>query len=587
MRNNDQSIYGCHGVLQSHTHLRLTARQRLYRLTTEDERKIIMQKPLFKLTALASVVLGLAACGGESKQATSASSGDAANPSTFVYCSEGSPSGFDPGQYTDGATFDASAHTLYNGLVQFTIGTTDVEPALAESWEVSEDGKVYTFKLRQGVKFHTTDFFTPTRDFNADDVVFTLQRMLNKDHPYNKAYPAEYHYASDMGMTEDVGSVEKVDDYTVKITLKNVSAPFVQNLAMPFAYILSAEYADKLAAANKHADINTQPVGTGPFVLKSYQKDQQIRYVKNPDYWNKDNVKIDNLIFAITKDSGVRAQKVEAGECSLSRYNKVAEVEAAKKSDKVTVQSREGYNTGYLSLNSREGRIGSDVRVREALDLAIDKDAIIKAVFAGAGTRATGLLPPSQWGMDTNLKPSSYDPERAKALLKEAGKENATIELWYMPVQRPYNPNAKLMAEMIQADWAKVGLNAKLVTYEWGEYLTRGKKGEADSMLIGWTGDNGDPDNWFGNLLSCSAVGGSNYGGFCDKDFEKVIMDARGTTDKDKRTELYLQAQQMLTEKKPAVYLAHSVTDALLAKNVKGYVLEPLGSTRFEGVSVE
>lgn len=546
-----------------------------------------MEKPLFKLTALAAITLGLAACGGKKEDAASGGGSTSAGASTLVYCAEGSPSGFDPGQYTDGTTFDASAHALYNGLVQFKIGSTDIEPGLAESWEVSEDGKQYTFKLRQGVKFHTTDYFKPSRDFNADDVLFTFQRMLDKKHPFNAAYPAEFPYAADIGMVDDVASVEKVDDYTVKMTLNKVNAPFLQNLAMPFAYVLSAEYADKLTAEGKQANINTQPVGTGPFVLKSYQKDQQIRYVKNPEYWNKDNVKIDNLIFAITKDSGVRAQKVEAGECSLSRYNKVAEVEAAKKSGKVSVESREGYNTGYLSLNSREGRIASDVRVREALDLAIDKDAIINAVFAGAGKRAVGLLPPSQWGVDTNLKASAYDPERAKALLKEAGKENASIELWYMPVQRPYNPNAKLMAEMIQADWAKVGLKAKLVTYEWGEYLSRGKKGEADTMLIGWTGDNGDPDNWFGNLLSCAAVGGSNYGGFCDKEFDKVIIDARSTTDKEKRTALYLDAQKLLVEKKPAVYVAHSVTDALLAKNVKGYILEPLGYTRFEGVSVE
>lgn len=545
----------------------------------------IMQKPLFKLTALAALALGLTACGSENKSGGSADSGG--GNTTLVYCSEGSPGGFDPGQYTDGATFDASAHTLYNGLVQFKIGTTDIEPALAEKWDVSEDGKTYTFHLRKGVKFHTTDYFTPTRDFNADDVVFTFQRMLNKDFAYNKAYPAEFPYASDMGLTEDVASVEKVDDSTVKITLKNINAPFLQNLGMPFAYILSAEYAAQLEKAGKQADINTKPVGTGPFVLKSYQKDQQIRYAKHPEYWNKGNVKIDNLIFAITKDSGVRAQKVEAGECSLSRYNKVAEVEAAKKSGKVNVESREGYNTGYLAFNTREGKLGADPKVREALDLAIDKDAIIKAVFAGSGKRAAGLLPPSQWGVDTNLKPSAYDPEKAKALLKEAGAENKEIALWYMPVQRPYNPNAKLMAEMIQADWAKAGIKAKLVTYEWGEYLSRGKKGEADSMLIGWTGDNGDPDNWFGNLFSCAAVGGSNYGGFCDKEFDKTVAEGRAITDKEKRTAIYMQSQKLLAEKQPAVFIAHSITDALLAKNVKGYVLEPLGSTRFEGVSVE
>ena len=135
------------------------------------------------------------------------------------------------------------------------------------------------------MKFQTTDSFKPTRDFNADDVVFTFQRMLNKDFAYNKAYPSEFPYASDMGLTEDVASVEKVDDHTVKFTLKKVNAPFVQNLGMPFAYILSAEYAGQLEKAGKQADINTKPVGTGPFTLKSYQKDQQIRYVKNPIFF--------------------------------------------------------------------------------------------------------------------------------------------------------------------------------------------------------------------------------------------------------------------------------------------------------------
>ncbi len=548
-----------------------------------------MQKPLFKLTALAALTLSLAACGGGEKKAEGgAAGGESAKGkgNTLVYCSEGSPGGFDSAQFTDGTTFDASAHPIYNGLAEFKSGTTEVEPALAEKWDVSPDGKTYTFHLRKGVKFQTTDYFKPTRDFNADDVVFTFQRLIDKNFAFNKAYAAEFPYAADMGLVGGVKSVEKVDDYTVKFVLNQVNAPFVQNIAMPFAYILSAEYANQLLKANKAADINTQPVGTGPFVLKSYQKDQQIRYVKNPDYWNKDNVKIDNLIFAITKDSGVRAQKVQAGECSVSRYNKVAEVEAAKKSGTVDVQSAEGYNVGYMAMNIEHGKLG-DLKVRQALDLAVDKDAIIKAVYAGAGTRAAGLMPPSQWGVDKSLAPSAYDVEKAKALLKEAGAENQEINLWYMPVQRPYNPNAKLMAEMIQADWAKVGVKAKLVTYEWGEYLKRGQKGEADAILVGWTGDNGDPDNWLGTLFSCKSVGGNNYSRWCNKDYDKLVTEGTQIADQAKRTENYIKAQKIMAEQSPAMFIAHSVTDVLLAKNVKGFVLEPLGMTRFEGVSVQ
>ena len=203
-----------------------------------------MQKPLFKLSALAAVALGLAACGGGDKQAAQSGSQPATTQAqggkNLIYCSEGSPAGFDPAQYTSGTDFDASAYPIYNGLVEFKRGETDIHPALAEKWDISDDGKTYTFHLRQGVKFGATDYFTPTRDFNADDVVFTFKRITDKDFDFNKAYPAEFPYSVDMGLPDLVESVEKVDDHTVKVVLKEVEAPFLQNIAMPFAYIGSA-----------------------------------------------------------------------------------------------------------------------------------------------------------------------------------------------------------------------------------------------------------------------------------------------------------------------------------------------------------
>ena len=187
----------------------------------------------------------------------------------LVFCSEGSPAGFDPGQYTTGTDFDASAETLYNRLSQFERGGTAVIPGLATSWDISDDGLTYTFHLREGVKFHTTPYFTPTRTFNADDVLFTFNRMIDKDMPFRKAYPTEFPYFTDMGMDTNITKVEKVDDKTVKFTLKTVDAAFIQNLAMSFASIQSAEYADKLLKEGKASDINQKPIGTGPFVFKS------------------------------------------------------------------------------------------------------------------------------------------------------------------------------------------------------------------------------------------------------------------------------------------------------------------------------
>jgi len=233
--------------------------------------------------------------------------------STLVYCSEASPAGFDPSQYTSGTDFDASAETVFNRLAQFKRGGTEVEPGLATSWDVAPDGLAYTFHLRSGVKFHTTDDFKPSRDFNAEDVLFTFQRLLDANHPFRKAYPSESPYFSDMDLNTTIKNVEKLDEQTVRFTLNHIDAAFVQNLAMSFASIQSAEYAAQLLKEGRAADINQKPVGTGPFVFKRYQKDSQIRYVANKDYWKPEDVKLDNLIFAITPDAAARLQKLKAG----------------------------------------------------------------------------------------------------------------------------------------------------------------------------------------------------------------------------------------------------------------------------------
>lgn len=551
-----------------------------------------MKKRLCTLSVISASLL-LAACGGGSdapakgsepaKQETATAGGS----KTLVYCSEGSPAGFDPGQYTAGTDFDAGAYPIRNGLVQFERGGTEAKAGLAESWDISEDGKTYTFHLRKGVKFHTTDYFTPSRDFNADDVVFTFKRLIDPNFAFNKVYPAEFPYATDMGLPDNIIGVDKVDDHTVKFTLKEVDAPFIQNLAMPFAYLQSAEYAEKLEKEGKAADININPIGTGPFVFKSYQKDNMIRYVKHPEYWDKDNIHIDNLVFAITKDSAVRAQKVQAGECNVSAYPKTAEIEAAKKSGKVTVLDKPGFNIGYVGYNVKHDKLG-DLKVRQALDMAINRDAIINAVYQGAGTVATNPMPPTQWSYNDSLKNAPYDPEKAKTLLQEAGvKEGHQINLWAMPVQRPYNPNAKLMSEMIQADWAKVGIKANIVSYEWGEYLKRASKGEHDVIIVGWTGDNGDPDNWLGTLLSCKAIGGNNYAQWCNPQFDQLVSDARRITDTNKRTELYSQAQVIFKQELPWTTMAHSVVTVMTTPNVKDFKIDPFGSVRFEGVKID
>ncbi|CAM2942148.1 MULTISPECIES: ABC transporter substrate-binding protein [Pseudomonas] len=512
----------------------------------------------------------------------------------LVFCSEGSPAGFDAAQYTTGTDFDASAETMFNRLTQFERGGTAVVPGLATSWDVSPDGLTYTFHLRDGVKFHTTSYFKPTRTFNADDVLFTFNRMINKDDPFRKAAPTEFPYFTDMGMDTNIKNIEKVDDHTVKFTLGTVDAAFIQNMAMSFASIQSAEYAAQLLKEGKATDINQKPIGTGPFVFKSYQKDSNIRYTGNKDYWKPEDVKIDNLIFAITTDPSVRIQKLKKNECQITLFPRPADLKALSEDKDLKMPHQAGFNLGYIAYNVMpviKGQTApnplSDLRVREALDISVNKQQIIDSVYQGAGQLAVNAMPPTQWSYDTTIKDAPHDVAKAKELLKEAGvKEGTEITLWAMPVQRPYNPNAKLMAEMLQNDWKQIGLKVNIVSYEWGEYIKRSKGGENQAMIIGWSGDNGDPDNWLNVLFGCDSLGGNNFSKWCDKKFDGIVKEAKATSDVAKRTELYKQAQHILKDAVPMTPIAHSTVYQPMRNTVQDFKISPFGLNSFYGVGV-
>ncbi|MFY9959856.1 ABC transporter substrate-binding protein [Pseudomonas sp.] len=504
----------------------------------------------------------------------------------LVFCSEGSPSGFDTAQYTSSTDNDA-AEPIYNRLVEFERGATAVQPALAKSWEVSHDGLTYTFQLREGVKFHSNKDFTPSREFNADDVLFTFNRMLNREHPFRKHYPTEFPYFVSMSLDKNIAQVEKTGPMTVVFTLNSVDAAFVQNLAMSFAAILSAEYANHLMTSGRPSDINQKPIGTGPFVFQRYQKDSQIRYRGNKDYWDQDKVKLDQLIFSINTDPSVRIQKLRKDECQVTVNPRPADLQALKSDQQLQVIENPGFNLGYIAYNVQHKPF-DQLQVRQAMDMAVNKAAIVQAVYQHAGQMAVNSMPPTQWSYDHSIKDAGYNPDKARQLLKAAGvKEGTEITLWAMPVQRPYNPNAKLMAEMLQADWGKVGLKVKIVSYEWGEYLKRTKDGEHDISLIGWTGDNGDPDNWLGTLYSCDAIGSNNYSMWCDPQYDELVKKAKTITDREQRTVLYQQAQQRLKQQVPITPIAHSTVNQPLSAKVEDFKVSPFGRNVFSGVGIE
>ncbi|MGE0280662.1 MAG: ABC transporter substrate-binding protein [Rhizobiaceae bacterium] len=512
--------------------------------------------------------------------------GGVANAKTLVYCSEGSPEGFDPGLYTAGTTFDASSVPVYNRLVEFKPGTTDIEPSLAESWTVSDDGLQYTFKIRPGVKFQTTEFFTPTRDLNADDVIYSFERQFKADNPWNKYVEGgSWEYFAGMGFPELIASIEKVGDLEVKFTLKNKEAPFIANLGMDFASIMSKEYADKLQADGKMAQLNQMPLGTGPFKFVGYQQDAVIRYQAHDGYW-KGKEKIDDLVFAITTDAAVRLQKLKANECQVFPYPNAADVSAIEQDANLTLMKENGLNVAYLAYNTTQAPFDK-AEVRKALNQAINKEAIVKSVFEGAAEVAKNPIPPTMWSYDEATVDDKYDPAAAKAALEAAGVKDLSMKVWAMPVARPYMLNARRAAELIQSDLAAVGVKAEIVSYEWAEYLEKSKAKDRDgAVILGWTGDNGDPDNFLHTLLGCDAVGGNNRAQWCNEEFNKLVVDAKQTVDQAARTDLYKKAQAVFKKEAPWATLDHSVVVMPMSKKVTGYVMSPFGKHSFSGVDV-
>ena len=530
------------------------------------------KRNLFRIALLASSMLVAAAT---------------ANAKSLVYCSEGSPENFSPSMNTTGTSLDA-ARPVYNKLVQFEPGGTSVQPGLAESWTVSEDGRTLTFKLRKGVKFHSgVNGFTPTRDMTAEDVIWSFERMWKAEHPYAKVSGGSYDYFNDMGMPDLLESVVKGDDdHTVIMKLTAPNAPIVANLAMDFATIHSAEYAKFLMDKGTPEQFDQIPVGTGSFQFVDYQKDAVIRF-KAFDGW-AGKPKIDDLIYAITPDPTARYAKLKAKECHVMIAPNPADLDAMSKDPDINLMSQAGLNIGYLAMNAQKPPFDK-VEVRKAVAMAIDRDAILKEVYQGAGQKAKNPIPPTMWSYDDATVDHEYNPEKAKEMLKAAGVENLATDLWWMPVQRPYNPNAKRMAEMMQADLAKVGVNATLVSYEWGEYRKRLQAGEHQMGLLGWTGDNGDPDNFLAVLLSCDKEGkpnAQNIPKWCNAAFNEAVGKAVQLTDLAERTKLYQEAQKIHNADVGWLNVAHSTVFEPVRKEVSGYKISPFGAHEFQNVDI-
>ncbi|MBV8658119.1 MAG: ABC transporter substrate-binding protein [Burkholderiales bacterium] len=507
-----------------------------------------------------------------------------AHASTLVVCTAAAPEGFDPALYASASTYDASSDTIYNSLVQNDPASTAIEPALAERWSVSPDGLQYTFYLRHGVKFQTTDWFKPSREMNADDVLWTYQRMLDSKHPGGATVnPGGWPIAESFGLAQTVRRLEKIDPYTVRFTLNRPDAPFLSYVGHFAFSIISAEYAQQLHAVGKDAQLNTLPVGTGPFVFKRYDKGAQVRYEANPTYW-RGKVAADKLVLTIVPDPAVRMQKLKRGECGLVLFPKPTDVAQIKTDPDIGLAQSRSLVVHSIIFNTQHHGLG-DARVRRALALALDRTAIVRAVYGDAAVPASSPIPSTLWGADAHVGAMQQDIARARQLLKEAGYADGLTLTLYVRNGGGSNPNPTLTAEMIQSDWARIGVTAKLVVLEWGELLRRANAGEHDVLLMGWGGAV-DPDLFISPILSCAAVeSGNNQSRWCNHALDALLDEGRRTTEIKARTAIYEKAQRLLADEMPLIPLAEPIESVTYRKNMPGLRLGPVGVHRFEDVT--
>lgn len=349
----------------------------------------------------------------------------AALPKTLIYCLEANPSTLRPALAISGTDMNASADQMFNTLTRTHQGGTDLEPSLAESWTVADGGRTYTFKLRKGVEFQTTEMFTPTRNFNADDVLFSFQRQWQPQHPYHDTARGRYTHFGISDLRDTLQSIEKLDDYTVRFRLSEPNVLFPAYMSLPFTAIYSAEYADQLLAAGMPELIDQSPVGTGPFQLTQFQQDQFIRYKAHPRYW-EGKAAFDNLVFTITPDTTVRRQKLQAGECHVMAYPNPSDIEALRQDPDIELNAQMNLGVGYLAFNEMKKPLSLRT-VRQAINLAIDRQDILDGVYFGvAGRPAKTPVPPLFGRMTIQYGTIPMTPTRRDACWRRLGIRKAS-----------------------------------------------------------------------------------------------------------------------------------------------------------------
>jgi peptide/nickel transport system substrate-binding protein len=497
--------------------------------------------------------------------------GGAQPAGTLVVGLVAEPVNLDPPQVTD-LNSNRVGRRIVETLVTFPDESTQVVPGLAESWTISKDGLQYTFKLRRGITFHDG---TP---LNAEAVKFSIERQINQNHPAYKLgkYPfANYFFGN-------VKAVEVLSDERVAFLLNEPRASFLAVLTAGAASIVSPT-----AVMKWGPDYPTHPVGTGPFRFASWDRGQRVVLEKNPTYW-KHPVKVERVIYRPIVEDQARLTELLTGTLDLIVGVPADFVGQLEQNPKITLLKQVGAHVWYLGMNNQKKPF-DDKRVRQALNYAVNKDAIVRDVLKGTGAASRGPVLPGTWGADPALKAYPYDPERAKKLLAEAGYPNGFTATLWVPESGSGMQAPVAMSTVMQSNLKAVGVNVTMQTMEWGAYLAKLRTKEQELFALSWMAGTEDPDMVMYPLLHSSqwTPVGPNRALYKNPRFDALLQQARLTTDQGKRAQLYKEAQRILVDDAPWVFVDHEIQIAAFSKRVQGFRLHPSFDLRVETISVQ
>ncbi|WP_189241836.1 ABC transporter substrate-binding protein [Planobispora rosea] len=545
------------------------------------------------VTAGLVLLLSAAACGGDEESPGTGGGTEAARDSTFIFASSADPAILDPAFHSDGESSRVT-NQIFETLVATEEGGTGVAPGLAESWEVSEDAKTYTFKLRRGVRFHDGE------PFNAAAVCANFERWYNFT-GLAQADSVSYYWvtvfrgfakneADTLGESLYGGCTAK-DDSTVELKLTDSSAVVLSALTLSSFSIASPKAlkdykADEVSGTAESPQFTgtfgtEHPIGTGPFKFGSWTRGDKLELVRNDDYWGE-KAKLSKIIFRPIEKAADRAQALRAGTVHAFDYADPADLEPLRSAG-VQILERAPFNMGYLGFSQRT-EIMKNQKIRQAIAHAINRENVVKTKYATGAKVANAFMPDSLWSYSEDFAKYDYNVEKAKQLIAESGVSNPTLEFCYPSgVSRAYMVDPAGNFQLMKADLEAAGFKVTPKTSPWSpDYLNTAQAGDCPLFLLGWNGDFGDPDNFLGTFFQSF----SNQWSFRNEEIFKTLSDAEKEPDQAKREALYKQANALIADFVPGVPYAQSPSFSAAAKNVQGWVPSPVLNDKFASISL-